>query len=150
MTRTRFWVAAVYCLEPPQIPNGGFRLSTNSTLAGTVVDYYCLSLRFKLSGPSRLVCQPDGHYDRDPPVCTGAHQRFALSLSERRPRNPDRNEKNKKKRLPTRLGHTATLLCSKGKERPDGPGSPTLGVNYPTGSSVNGLGLRGGGAGGCW
>ena len=97
MTRTRFWVAAVYCLEPPQIPNGGFRLSTNSTLAGTVVDYYCLSLRFKLSGPSRLVCQPDGHYDRDPPVCTGAHQRFALSLSERRPRNPDRNEKKTKK-----------------------------------------------------
>ncbi|XP_046451387.1 uncharacterized protein LOC124199567 isoform X1 [Daphnia pulex] len=60
----------VYCLEPPIINNGGFRLSTNSTVAGTVVEYYCLSnSRYRMSGPSRIVCQSDGHYDRDPPVC---------------------------------------------------------------------------------
>jgi hypothetical protein len=63
---------AVYCLEPPIINNGGFRLSTNSTVAGTVVEYYCLSnSRYRMSGPSRIVCQSDGHYDRDPPVCIG-------------------------------------------------------------------------------
>lgn len=63
---------AVYCLEPPVINNGGFRLSTNSTIAGTVVEYYCLSnSRYRMSGPSRIVCQVDGHYDKDPPVCIG-------------------------------------------------------------------------------
>ncbi|KZS21487.1 Uncharacterized protein APZ42_011414 [Daphnia magna] len=60
----------VYCLEPPVINNGGFRLSTNSTIAGTVVEYYCLSnSRYRMSGPSRIVCQSDGHYDQDAPAC---------------------------------------------------------------------------------
>lgn len=62
---------AVYCLEPPVLANGGFRLSTNSTIAGTIVDYYCLNIGYKLSGPSRIVCQKDGHYNTDPPVCIG-------------------------------------------------------------------------------
>ena len=59
------------------INNGGFRLSTNSTVAGTIVEYYCLSnSRYRMSGPSRLVCQSDGHYDRDPPVCIGKLRLF--------------------------------------------------------------------------
>ena len=67
-----FYSIAVFCLEPPIINNGGFRLSTNSTVAGTVVEYYCLTnSRYRMSGPSRIVCQSDGHYDQDPPVCIG-------------------------------------------------------------------------------
>ncbi len=62
-------LTAVYCLEPPIINNGGFRLSNNSTVAGTVVEYYCLTnSRYRMSGPSKIVCQSDGHYDQDPPV----------------------------------------------------------------------------------
>jgi len=65
-------LTAVYCLEPPIINNGGFRLSNNSTVAGTVVEYYCLTnSRYRMSGPSKIVCQSDGHYDQDPPVCIG-------------------------------------------------------------------------------
>ena len=62
---------AVFCLEPPTIANGGFELSTNSTVAGTVVEYYCWNSHFKLSGPSIIVCKSDGHYDKDPPACIG-------------------------------------------------------------------------------
>ncbi|XP_043216891.1 sushi, von Willebrand factor type A, EGF and pentraxin domain-containing protein 1-like isoform X3 [Amphibalanus amphitrite] len=59
----------VFCKEPPAILNGGFRVSTNSTIVGTLVEYYCLDDRFTLTGPSTLRCMRDGTYNQEPPVC---------------------------------------------------------------------------------
>ncbi|XP_037077748.1 sushi, von Willebrand factor type A, EGF and pentraxin domain-containing protein 1-like isoform X2 [Pollicipes pollicipes] len=59
----------VFCKEPPAILNGGFRVSTNSTIVGTLVEYYCLDDRFTLTGPRTLRCMRDGTYNQEPPVC---------------------------------------------------------------------------------
>ena len=59
----------VYCQEPGQIRYGGFSLSTNSTVFGTVVTYYCTSSRHELVGPRKITCLKDGSYNADPPSC---------------------------------------------------------------------------------
>ncbi|XP_037077806.1 sushi, von Willebrand factor type A, EGF and pentraxin domain-containing protein 1-like [Pollicipes pollicipes] len=64
----------VFCKEPPAILNGGFRVSTNSTIVGTLVEYYCLDDRFTLTGPRTLRCMRDGTYNQEPPVCRETEQ----------------------------------------------------------------------------
>ena len=50
----------VFCDEPNSIRNGAFSLSTNSTVMGTIVTYYCTSPRYVLVGVPKLQCQKDG------------------------------------------------------------------------------------------
>ncbi|KAI5729257.1 hypothetical protein M8J76_000731 [Diaphorina citri] len=59
----------IKCPEPPTIPNGEVLLSSNTTVAGTVVEYTCSSRRYRLVGPKQIVCLPNGHYDSKPPTC---------------------------------------------------------------------------------
>uniref|UniRef100_A0A8D8WZ04 Membrane cofactor protein n=1 Tax=Cacopsylla melanoneura TaxID=428564 RepID=A0A8D8WZ04_9HEMI len=59
----------VRCSDPPSIQNGEILLSSNTTVAGTVVEYACSSRRYKLIGPKQIVCLPNGHYDSKPPTC---------------------------------------------------------------------------------
>lgn len=66
-----FSSTVVRCPEPPSIPNGEILLSSNTTVAGTVVEYACSSRRYRLVGPKQIVCLPNGHYDSKPPVCKG-------------------------------------------------------------------------------
>ena len=59
----------VFCDEPNSIRNGAFSLSTNSTVMGTIVTYYCTSPRYVLVGVPKLQCQKDGTYDAPTPEC---------------------------------------------------------------------------------
>ena len=59
----------VYCEEPTPIRHGGFSLSTNSTVFGTVAAYYCTSPRHMLMGAPKLTCLADGSWDAPTPVC---------------------------------------------------------------------------------
>ena len=44
-------------------------LSTNSTVVGTVANYYCTTKRHVLVGVPKLNCQKDGTWDADFPQC---------------------------------------------------------------------------------
>ena len=59
----------VFCDEPSSIRNGGFSLSTNSTVVGTVASYYCTSPRHVLVGVPKLTCRKDGAWDAPTPEC---------------------------------------------------------------------------------
>ena len=59
----------VFCEEPQSIRNGAFSLSTNSTVVGTIVTYYCTSPRYVLVGVPKLQCLKDGTYDAPTPEC---------------------------------------------------------------------------------
>ncbi|XP_072160988.1 CUB and sushi domain-containing protein 1 isoform X2 [Bemisia tabaci] len=58
----------VRCPDPPTILNGEAFISSNTTVAGTVIEFSC-NRRFKLVGAKQLVCLPSGVYDNKPPVC---------------------------------------------------------------------------------
>ncbi|XP_069679160.1 uncharacterized protein [Periplaneta americana] len=60
---------AIECDDPPSIPNGKFVISNNYTIAGTTVEYSCISRNYRLIGPNKIKCLPNGEYDDDPPVC---------------------------------------------------------------------------------
>lgn len=62
---------AIECDDPPPIPNGKFILSNNLTVVGTVVQYSCISQKYKLIGPNKIICLPNGEYDDNPPICKG-------------------------------------------------------------------------------
>lgn len=57
------------CDDPPVIPNGEYQMSNNESIVGTLVEYTCVSRRFRLVGPKQLVCLPSGQYDNKPPYC---------------------------------------------------------------------------------
>ncbi len=59
----------IFCQEPASIRNGGFNLSTNSTVAGTIATYYCTSPRHVLVGVPKLTCMKDGSWDAAVPEC---------------------------------------------------------------------------------
>ena len=59
----------VFCEEPQSIRNGAFSLSTNSTVVGTIVTYYCTSARYVLVGVPKMQCLKDGTYDAPTPEC---------------------------------------------------------------------------------
>ena len=59
----------IFCPEPASIRNGGFSLSTNSTVMGTVATYYCTSSRHVLVGVPKLNCKRDGTWDGSFPEC---------------------------------------------------------------------------------
>jgi len=59
----------VFCEEPLSIRNGAFSLSTNSTVVGTIVTYYCTSARYVLVGVPKMQCLKDGTYDAPTPEC---------------------------------------------------------------------------------
>ncbi|EFX75426.1 hypothetical protein DAPPUDRAFT_306810 [Daphnia pulex] len=141
----------VYCLEPPIINNGGFRLSTNSTVAGTVVEYYCLSnSRYRMSGPSRLVCQSDGHYDRDPPVCIGittstttpAPTTRSTSYATARPTKATKVESTVRSTTTVRSRSTTPIsMPTVPTRRPFDPTRLTKLNNRPTGTSNSRAGV---------
>jgi hypothetical protein len=59
----------IFCDEPATIRNGGFSLSTNSTVVGTLAAYYCTSPRHVLVGVPKLTCRKDGSWDAPFPEC---------------------------------------------------------------------------------
>lgn len=59
----------IFCEEPSSIRYGGFSLSTNSTVVGTVASYYCVSPRHVLIGVPKLTCRTDGSWDAEVPHC---------------------------------------------------------------------------------
>ncbi|XP_073975293.1 uncharacterized protein isoform X2 [Rhodnius prolixus] len=59
----------ILCGEPPVVANGDMFLSNNITIAGTVVEYSCVSRKYKLFGPKQITCLDNGKYDKPPPVC---------------------------------------------------------------------------------
>ena len=59
----------VFCPEPASIRNGGFSLSSNSTVFGTVASYYCTTNRHVLFGVPKLNCLKDGTWDAAVPEC---------------------------------------------------------------------------------
>jgi hypothetical protein len=46
-------------------------MSNNESTVGTLVEYSCVTRRFRLVGPKQLVCLPSGQYDNKPPYCKG-------------------------------------------------------------------------------
>lgn len=59
----------ILCHDPPIISNGRYTQTNNITIAGTVIEYFCDSRKYKLIGPKKIVCLPIGQYDKPPPVC---------------------------------------------------------------------------------
>ncbi|XKL59627.1 hypothetical protein PGB90_000643 [Kerria lacca] len=57
------------CSDPPEILYGDFFILSNSTEIGAIVEYTCMSRKYKLVGAKQLKCLPSGTYDNDPPVC---------------------------------------------------------------------------------
>lgn len=46
-------------------------MTNNDSIVGTIVEYTCVSSRFRLVGPKELECLPSGQYDNKPPYCKG-------------------------------------------------------------------------------
>jgi hypothetical protein len=46
-------------------------VSNNLTVVGTMVQYSCNSQKYKLIGPNKIICLPNGEYDDNPPICKG-------------------------------------------------------------------------------
>lgn len=59
------------CDNPPIIQNAEYHMSNNDSIVGTIVEYTCVSSRFRLVGPKELECLPSGQYDNKPPYCKG-------------------------------------------------------------------------------
>ena len=79
----------IYCEEPASIRNGGFSLSTNSTVVGTVASYYCTSPRHVLVGVPKLTCRIDGSWDAALPECRLRDPEIgAPALVPNRPQKP--------------------------------------------------------------
>ena len=79
----------IYCEEPASIRNGGFSLSTNSTVVGTVASYYCTSPRHVLVGVPKLTCRIDGSWDATLPECRLRDPEIgAPALVPNRPQKP--------------------------------------------------------------
>lgn len=56
------------CRTPQNITNGKMTLATNATYYGAAALYECLP-NFKLDGVSRRLCNEDGSWSHDVPVC---------------------------------------------------------------------------------
>lgn len=59
------------CDSPPIVQNAEYHMSNNDSIVGTLVEYNCVSSRFRLVGPKELECLPSGQYDNKPPYCKG-------------------------------------------------------------------------------
>ncbi|XP_050542396.1 uncharacterized protein LOC126906135 [Daktulosphaira vitifoliae] len=57
------------CEDPPIISNGEYQMSNNDSIVGTIVEYSCVSRKFRLVGTKELICLPNGQYDNKPPYC---------------------------------------------------------------------------------
>ncbi|GFY45693.1 zona pellucida sperm-binding protein 3 receptor [Trichonephila inaurata madagascariensis] len=57
-----------YCRHPPPLLNGGFVMSSNTTVFGTVTRYYC-DEGFEMKGKDTIKCVASGYWDGEPPVC---------------------------------------------------------------------------------
>lgn len=62
------------CDNPPIIQNAEYHMSNNDSIVGTIVEYTCVSSRFRLVGPKELECLPSGQYDSKPPYCKGQYR----------------------------------------------------------------------------
>ncbi|CAG0879193.1 unnamed protein product [Cyprideis torosa] len=115
----------VYCPQPPTIRHGSFRLSTNSTVLGTVVQYYCRSDRYTLVGPNKIVCGKDGIYDQRPPTCReNPKKEEILESVVRRPRPTRRPRPVKPDEEDYSLAREDTDVDSPLEELPTIPDSP--------------------------
>lgn len=56
------------CQTPPSIANGKMTLATNATYYGAAALYECLP-NYKLDGVSRRLCNEDGSWSNELPVC---------------------------------------------------------------------------------
>ncbi|KAF6202358.1 hypothetical protein GE061_004757 [Apolygus lucorum] len=75
----------ILCGEPPAVPNGEMFLTNNVTIAGTVVEYSCISRKYKLVGPKQIVCMDNGKFDKNPPVCKEEDRPSVPGLLPNRP-----------------------------------------------------------------
>ncbi|XP_014247487.1 sushi, von Willebrand factor type A, EGF and pentraxin domain-containing protein 1 [Cimex lectularius] len=89
----------ILCGEPPIVANGDMFLSNNITIAGTVVEYSCISKKYKLVGPKQITCLDSGNYDKPPPVCREEPRGGILSsLLPNRPSTTSRSPPREKPR----------------------------------------------------
>lgn len=63
--------AAIKCGDPPEIENGEVFIDSNVTVVGTVVEYSCISRKYRLVGAKQIICLPSGQYDKPAPKCEG-------------------------------------------------------------------------------
>ncbi|XP_046667022.1 uncharacterized protein LOC124358766 isoform X1 [Homalodisca vitripennis] len=59
----------VRCSDPPEIENGEVFLNSNVSVVGTVVEYSCISRKYRLIGAKQIICLPSGQYDKPAPQC---------------------------------------------------------------------------------
>lgn len=69
--KIHYWFLAIRCSDPPEIENGEIFLNSNNSVVGTVVEYSCVSLKYRLVGPKQIICLPTGQYDKPAPQCKG-------------------------------------------------------------------------------
>lgn len=65
----------VLCPSPPLIANGIVRLSSNTTVFGTVGEYFCDD-GYELVGESSIVCSVSGFWEGQPGFCRGKPLKF--------------------------------------------------------------------------
>ncbi|XP_022252141.1 uncharacterized protein LOC106468127 [Limulus polyphemus] len=58
----------IQCSRPPGIVNGMLRMTTNTSIFGTIVEYIC-EPGYKLVGKAQLKCDSSGYWDEKAPVC---------------------------------------------------------------------------------
>ncbi|XP_023228070.1 uncharacterized protein LOC111628502 [Centruroides sculpturatus] len=80
----------VYCRVPPSTQNGRFVLSTNSSVYGTIAEYYC-EPGYRLVGKPRLTCVASGYWDADAPLCEADLSTTTSSTKQPSPVYPIRN-----------------------------------------------------------
>ncbi|KAG8188357.1 hypothetical protein JTE90_022557 [Oedothorax gibbosus] len=68
-----------YCRHPPPLLNGGFEMSSNTTVYGTETKYYC-DEGFEMKGKDTIKCVASGYWDGEPPVCIAKDQNKATTF----------------------------------------------------------------------
>ncbi|KAK2708463.1 uncharacterized protein LOC136028340 isoform X2 [Artemia franciscana] len=122
-----------FCLEPADIPNGFFTLSTNSTVIGTIVSYFCSGPQYKLVGPKRIRCLKTGLYNRDPPYCEGLDPNFRPPYQER----GDARERRPSSELPINIDRRLLRKGPYNRMDDDIPVVPVTGNNIDTANIRN-------------
>lgn len=88
---------------PQNITNGKMTLATNATYYGAAANYECLP-NFKLDGVSRRLCNEDGSWSAEVPVCK------EITCDE-----PDLSEHLLVEPSVRKVGSIATFNCTKGR-----------------------------------
>lgn len=73
-----FLVSDVDCGNPGRLENGKVTLATNATYYGAAALYECEE-HWQLDGVSRRLCQDNGTWSSEAPVCIG--KTFAVDLT---------------------------------------------------------------------